>query len=98
MSPQLTKAPASRPVGPIAAPQSPQVELIKPTDWNLKETRFSSTPRTLAPAKSKRPTSKPHACANSQPSLAAWPEIWTAASRKECDNAISENVKAQDLS
>src|SRR6266496_1101411 len=36
------------------------------------------------------PTSTPHACANSQPSLAAWPEIWTAASRKECDNAIKE--------
>lgn len=24
----------------------------------------------------------------SQPSLAAWPKIWTAASRKECANAI----------
>src|SRR6266536_3429405 len=54
------------------------------------ETRFSSTPRTLPQAKSKMPTSKPHACANSQPSSAAWPEIWIGVSRKECDNAIEE--------
>src|SRR5437867_1095874 len=36
------------------------------------------------------PTWKPRACANSQPSSAAWPEIWIGASRKECDNAIEE--------
>src|SRR5258706_1471527 len=44
------------------------------------------------------PTSKPHACANSQPSSAAWPEIWTAASRKECDNAIKELDRRRTLS
>lgn len=41
--------------------------------------------------------SKPHACANSQPSLAAWLGIRTVASRKECDNAIEELEKAKDL-